>query len=121
MSSRTITADDLSGKEVLTAHKYTVTITPNDDKSKVKEATAEFDLTDDSAKAIVAWLTDGDTRLMAGLIPRRIKLGTDGDSSETATIRQWARNDPRFKNIIKDKGALPEDVIDAYRKDHPTT
>lgn len=124
MATRTITVDDLSGKEVLTGKKYRVTMTPLSDKDKLEEVTAELDLGADSAQALWRYLqlTDGthDTRDLASVLPTRRRV-TGDESNENSTIREWARKDERFKDTVKDRGALPQDVVDAYREAHPTT
>jgi Lsr2 len=121
MATRTITVDDLTGNEALVTRKYQVIFNVQDAKSKLESADVVFDLTDDSAQAIWRWLTEGDTRDLAGLLPRRVRIGQTGDSAENTEIRAWARTQPEFKDNIKDRGAIPADVVEAYRKAHPTT
>lgn len=123
MATRTITVDDLSGKETLTAKPYTIQLTGpgKDDKGKDVEMTIEatFDLSVDSVNALTEWLKDGDTRSMSMLIPRRVKVTNNGDS-ESEAVRAWAKAQPEFADKIKDKGRLPDDVTDAYKKAHQT-
>lgn len=123
MATRTITVDDLSGKETLTAKPVTVTMsyTGKDEKGKDKEVTvsAEFDLSVDSVNALTEWIAEGDTRSMSMLIPRRTKVTPNGDS-ESEAVRAWAKAQPEFADKVKDKGRLPDDVTDAYKKAHQT-
>lgn len=123
MATRTITVDDLSGKETITAKPYTVTLKGmrKNDKGKDEEFSVEatFDLSTDSFNALNEWLTDGDTRSMSMLIPRRVKVTGNGDS-ESEAVRAWAKAQPEFADKVKDKGRLPDDVTDAYKKAHQT-
>jgi hypothetical protein len=121
MATRTITVDDISGTETLTSRQYKVTFEPLTDKDTLETVERTMDLGADSAKALWRFLSEGDTRDLAGLWPRRVRVGQTGDNGENAVIRAWAKQQPEFKNTIKDRGALPEDVVDAYRKAHPTT
>lgn len=123
MATRTITVDDLSGKETITAKPYTVSLkgTRKNDKGKDEEFSVEatFDLSVDSVIALIEWLKDGDTRSMSMLIPRRTKVTPNGDS-ESEAVRAWAKAQPEFADKVKDKGRLPDDVTDAYKKAHQT-
>lgn len=124
MGTRVTKTDDLTGKDAEVVKQYTVTLTPKDDKDKLSEATAEFDLTPESATAVWRWITETDARDLATALkgsPRRIAGSDSGDATEAEVIRAWAKSRSEFNGVIKDKGAIPATIVAAYRTAHPAT
>lgn len=122
MATKTVVVDDLTGKESLTAKSYTITLVPPAKGSKLERVEKTLDLSDESATALWRWLTELDARDLSTLmrkVPIRI-AGSDANAvSETEVIRTWAKENRPDLNV-KDRGALPANVIEAYKEAHKT-
>lgn len=117
MGSRSIRFDDLTGKEANLLRKYTLTMTPKGAKDPLGEVSADYEFTPDTAEAIHVWLSEGDSRDLATVTRKLpVRITGDGPQNETEVMRAWAKG----KGLpVKDKGALPRDVIVAYTLAHP--
>lgn len=124
MGTRVIRTDDLTGKDAEVTKQYALSFTPQDKKDSLEATEATVDLTPDSAKALWRWLAENDSRDLAGVLrksPVRIAGSDAGETSEAEVIRNWAKQQDEFKATIKDRGAIPGNVTEAYRKAHPVT
>jgi hypothetical protein len=104
MASRTIHSDDITGQDI-TGEVITR-----------KVADSELEMSEDTATAFDA-LIAGDLETFADFLKPYAKKKTPkaagtGDKLDMTVVRAWAKAQ---KMDIKDRGAVPADVIDAYR------
>lgn len=69
---------------------------------------------DEFAKVMTPWV-DVATRIGGRRQARTASSGTQRDPSQTAKIREWAK-DNNFK--VSSRGRIPQEVVDAYEEAH---
>jgi len=119
MATRTVTVDDITGKEATVTRKYTVTFTPHDEKDKLESAEKEMDLTPESAQALWRFLAEGETRDLAAAWPKAVRIrNSNPTEGSPEVVRAWAKEQGM---TVNDRGVIAEDVWAAYRAAHPAT